>query len=311
MYWAGFTQSSMWKQFTESGQLKYSFLETVTYLKPFYAMRSLGGALYLIGALIMVYNIYKTVKAGKLVPDEATEAPALEKEVTHHAGEHWHRWLERKPVQMLIGSLVVVLIGGIVEMVPTFLIKSNVPTISSVKPYTPLELQGRDIYVREGCYVCHSQMIRPFRSETERYGEYSKAGEFVYDHPFQWGSKRTGPDLAREGAGNLKKTDGWHFRHFREPSSMSEGSIMPPYPFLLEQDLDISSTPAKIRAMQTLGVPYEKGYDKIANEELMEQAKGIADNLLADSIRVSPKKEVIALIAYMQRLGSDISKPTK
>ncbi|HNP54544.1 MAG TPA: cytochrome-c oxidase, cbb3-type subunit II, partial [Ferruginibacter sp.] len=307
MYWAGFTQSSMWKQFTEAGQLKYSFLETVTYLKPFFAMRALGGTLYLVGVIIMVYNLYKTIKAGKLVADEAAEAPALEKVVAAHHGEHWHRWIERKPVQMLILSLVVILIGGIVELVPTFLIKSNIPTIASVKPYTPLELQGRDIYVREGCYVCHSQMIRPFRSETERYGEYSKAGEFVYDHPFQWGSKRTGPDLAREGVGNLKKSDGWHFRHLREPSSMSEGSIMPPYAHLLEQDLDISTTAAKIKAMQTLGVPYEKGYDRTANDDLMKQAQGIADNLQADSIRVSPKKEVIAVIAYLQRLGKDIS----
>lgn len=309
MYWAGFTQSSMWKQFTEAGQLKYTFLETVTYMKPFYAMRSLGGTLYLLGACLMVYNIYKTVKSGSLVANEAAEAAPLEKDGEKHAGEHWHRWIERKPVQMMVISLIVILIGGAAEMIPTFLIKSNVPTISSVKPYTPLELQGRDIYVREGCYVCHSQMIRPFRSETERYGEYSKAGEFVYDHPFQWGSKRTGPDLAREGAGNLKKTDGWHFRHFREPSSMSEGSIMPAYPFLLEQDLDISNTEAKIRAMQTLGVPYEKGYDKLAVADLVAQSQTIADNLKNDSIRISPKKEVIALIAYLQRMGTDIAKP--
>ena len=208
----------------------------------------------------------------------------------------------------MVLSLIVILIGGAVELIPTFLIKSNVPTISSVKPYTPLELEGRDIYVREGCYTCHSQMIRPFRSETERYGEYSKAGEFVYDHPFQWGSKRTGPDLAREGTGNLKKTNGWHFRHFREPSSMSEGSIMPPYPFLLQNDLDVSNTEAKINAMRTLGVPYPKGYEKNAVADLQEQAKQISDNLVSDSIRISPKKEVIALIAYVQRLGVDISK---
>jgi cytochrome c oxidase cbb3-type subunit I/II len=299
----------MWKQFTESGQLKYTFLETVTYLKPFYAMRAFGGTLYIIGVILMVYNIYKTVKSGKLVANEAAEAAPLEKSYIKHSGEHWHRWIERKPVHFMIISLVVILIGGAIEMIPTFLIKSNVPTISSVKPYTPLELQGRDLYVREGCYVCHSQMIRPFRSETERYGEYSKAGEFVYDHPFQWGSRRSGPDLAREGSGNLKKTNGWHFRHFREPSSMSEGSIMPAYPFLLEQDLDISSTPAKIRAMQTLGVPYEKGYDQKANDDLNIQAREIASNLMTDSIRIAPSKEVIALIAYMQRLGSDISKP--
>ena len=310
LYWAGFTQSSMWKQFTEAGQLKYSFLETVTYLKPFYAMRSLGGTLYLIGSLFMVYNLYKTVRAGVLVADEAAEAAPLETEAVAHASEHWHRKIERKPVLFMVLSLVVILIGGAIEMIPTFLIKSNIPTISSVKPYTPLELQGRDIYVREGCYTCHSQMIRPFRSETERYGEYSKAGEFVYDHPFQWGSKRTGPDLAREGVGNLKKSNGWHFRHFREPGSISEGTIMPAYVFMLEQNLDTSTTSAKINAMITLGVPYAKGYGNTANQDLLLQAQGIADDLKGDSIKISPNKEVIALIAYIQRLGTDISTTT-
>ena len=308
MYWAGFTQSSMWKQFTEAGQLKYTFLETVTYMKPFYAMRALGGSLYLVGVFFMFYNLYKTVKSGKLVANEEAEAAPLQKNYVPHKGEHWHRWIERRPVQLMVVSLIVILIGGLVELIPTFLIKSNVPTISSVKPYTPLELEGRDIYVREGCYVCHSQMIRPFRSETERYGEYSKAGEFVYDHPFQWGSKRTGPDLAREGSGNLKKTNGWHFRHFREPSSMSEGSVMPSYAFLLKDDLDTSDLQAKIKAMQTLGVPYPKGYQNEAMADLKKQASEISNNLLGDSIRVSPKKEVIALIAYIQRLGTDISK---
>jgi cytochrome c oxidase cbb3-type subunit I/II len=274
-------------------------------------MRSLGGTLFLAGALVMIYNIYKTVKSGKLVADEAAEAAPLEATASRHAGEHWHRWIERKPVQLMVISLVVVLIGGIIELIPTFLIQSNVPTITSVKPYTPLELEGRDLYVREGCYTCHSQMIRPFRSETERYGEYSKAGEFVYDRPFQWGSKRTGPDLAREGTGNMKKSNGWHFRHFREPSSMSEGSVMPAYEFMLQQNLDTSQTAAKIRAMQALGVPYEKGFDLQATDSLMRQAEGIAANLRTDSIRVSSRKEVIALIAYMQRLGSDISLTNK
>jgi cytochrome c oxidase cbb3-type subunit I/II len=155
-------------------------------------------------------------------------------------------------------------------------------------------------------------MIRPFRSETERYGEYSKAGEFVYDHPFQWGSKRTGPDLAREGAGNLKKTNGWHFRHFREPSSLSNGSIMPAYAFMLKENLDTSTTKAKINAMRTLGVPYEKGFENVANDSLMAQARGIAEKLTTEDIKVSPNKEVIALIAYIQRLGTDISnQPSK
>ena len=311
MYWAGFMQSSMWKQFTDAGQLKYSFLETSVQMAPFYAMRSIGGLIYLIGACFMVYNIYKTVKSGQLVADEAAEAAPLQKEYVKHEGEHWHCWIERKPVQFMIASLVVILIGGIIELVPTFLVKSNVPTISSVKPYTPLELQGRDIYIREGCYVCHSQMIRPFRSETERYGEYSKAGEFVYDHPFQWGSKRTGPDLAREGVGNLKKSDGWHFRHFREPASISSGSIMPGYPFLIEQNIDTGSTAAKINAMRTLGVPYEIGYENNANKELLAQANGIRINLKIDGIQVPADKEIIALIAYVQRLGKDITNQSK
>ncbi len=307
MYWAGIQQSLMWKQFTEAGQLKYTFLETVTYMKPFYAMRSIGGTMYLIGVFIMFYNIYKTVKSGKLVANEEAEAAPLAKEYVKHNGEHWHRVIERKPIQFMILSLVVILIGGAIEMVPTFMIKSNVPTISSVKPYTPLELQGRDIYVREGCHVCHSQMIRPFRSETERYGEYSKAGEFIYDKPFQWGSKRTGPDLAREGTGNLKKSDGWHFRHFREPSSLSEGSIMPTYPFLIDQTIDTPSTNAKINAMRLLGVPYYKGYEKFANQDLMTQANSIRINLKIEGIEVPANREVIALIAYIQRLGKDIS----
>ncbi|MEN9976976.1 MAG: cytochrome-c oxidase, cbb3-type subunit [Bacteroidota bacterium] len=308
MYWAAWQQASMWKQFTPTGQLKYQFLETVTYMRPFYAMRSLGGVLYLSGAILAMVNIFKTIGKGTLVANEDAEAPALEATFEKHKGEHWHRWIERKPTPMLVMSLIVILIGGAVEMIPTFLVKSNVPTISSVKPYTPLELQGRDIYVREGCYTCHSQMVRPFRSETERYGEYSKAGEFVYDHPFQWGSKRTGPDLAREGTGNNKKSNTWHFNHLDEPSAISTGSVMPAYSFLIDHELDTATTPAKIRAMQTLGVPYAAGYDKLANKELMQQAKTIAANLKQDGIEVGANKEIIAVIAYLQRLGTDINK---
>ena len=308
MYWAGWTQASMWKQFTESGQLKYQFLETVTYLQPFYAIRALGGLLFVVGAVVMMYNLFRTVAQGSLLAQEDAEAPALEKQYHRHAGEHWHRWIERKPVPMLVGSLIVILIGGIVEMVPTFLIKENVPTIAAVQPYTPLELQGRDIYVREGCYTCHSQMIRPFRSETERYGEYSKAGEFVYDHPFQWGSKRTGPDLAREGAGNNRKSNTWHYNHMDDPQAISTGTVMPSYSFMIDQNLDTASTPAKIKAMQTLGVPYPADYSLIANADLMRQAKEITESLKQDSIFVAPNKEIVAMIAYLQRLGTDIGK---
>jgi cytochrome c oxidase cbb3-type subunit I/II len=304
MYWAGFTQSLMWKQFTPEGFLKYpNFLETVTQLIPLYALRSLGGLLYLIGFIVMIYNLIKTAKSGHDVVDEEAFAAPLAKDYQPHSKDHWHRVIERKPIQMLVLSLVVILIGGAIEMIPTFMIESNIPTIASVKPYTPLELQGRDIYIREGCYTCHSQMIRPFRSETERYGEYSKAGEFIYDHPFQWGSKRTGPDLAREGG---KYPDSWHFNHMEEPTSMSPGSIMPNYPWLVEDELDIASTPAKIRAMQTLGVPYPAGFDLVAVDNLNQQANKIAKGLKKDGIEVKGDREIIAMIAYLQRMGTDI-----
>ncbi len=306
IYFAGIIQGLMWKDFTPEGFLQYpNFLETVLQIIPMYIIRSIGGLLYLVGVVLMLFNLYKTAKSGVLVADEEAQAPALEKTYTPgKEDKSVHRWLERKPVQFLILSTVAILIGGIVEMVPTFLIKSNIPTISSVKPYTPLELQGRDIYIREGCNNCHSQMIRPFRSETERYGEYSKAGEFVYDHPFLWGSKRTGPDLHRVGN---KYPDAWHYNHMKDPETMSPGSIMPPYQWLLTWVLYTSSTAAKIRAMQSLGVPYPEGYDTIANKELMAQAVKIADNLKATGIsEATPDKEIIALIAYLQRLGTDI-----
>ena len=310
MYWAGFMQSLAWKEFTPEGTLKYQFLDTVKQRQPFYLMRGIGGVLFLIGALVMCYNLVKTIKTGNVLDEEPAEAPALAKEFVPHGTEHWHRWIERRPVQMLVFSLVAVAIGGLFEMIPTFMVKSNIPTIASVKPYTPLELQGRDIYIREGCYLCHSQMIRPFRSEVVRYGEYSKAGEFVYDHPFQWGSKRTGPDLARIGG---KYPDSWHFNHMYEPGSISPGTIMPNYPWLFTDDLDTNITGAKIRAMITLGVPYEPGYDKKANADLMAQADKIVANLAKDKITIKSNKEIIAMIAYLQRVGTDIKlerKPT-
>lgn len=303
LYWAGWTQGLMWKEFTDAGFLKYgNFLETVLQILPMYALRALGGAMYLAGAIMMVYNIFKTMGQGSLIKDEAASAPALSKEPVKDHG-HWHRWIERRPVQMLVGSTIVILIGGMVEMLPTFLVKSNVPTIAAVKPYTALELEGRDIYIKEGCVGCHSQMIRPFRSETERYGEYSKAGEFVYDHPFLWGSKRTGPDLHRVGG---KYPDSWHFNHMVEPTTMSPGSIMPPYPWLAENILDTSGTADKINAMRSLGVPYPEGYEEQAVEDLQKQASGIAERLQVDGIEAANDTEMIALIAYLQRLGTDI-----
>lgn len=308
LYWAGFTQSMMWKAFTEEGQLKFQFLETVTHILPMYWVRSIGGTLYLIGAFTMVYNLRKTILKGQFVANEPAESAPIPKIISTHGKEYWHRWVERRPMKMLVFSLIAVLIGGIIELVPTFLVKSNIPTISSVKPYTPLELHGRDIYVREGCYLCHSQMIRPFRDEVARYGEYSKAGEFVYDHPFQWGSKRTGPDLARIGG---KYPDSWHYNHMMDPQSMSPGSIMPSYGWLLENNIDTALTPNMIWAMRKLGVPYPDGYEAQANQDLERQADSIRTTLILDKFKTPHNKEILALIAYLQRLGRDIKSAPK
>jgi cytochrome c oxidase cbb3-type subunit I/II len=304
MYWAGFTQSLMLKEFNADGMLKYpNFLETTLQIIPMHVMRSVGGGIYLLGVIVMAYNLFRTMKQGSLVANEAAQAMPLAPANTLTKESSWHRILERKPIQMMLLALVVILIGSFIELMPTLTISSNIPTIASVKPYTPLELQGRDLYIREGCSNCHSQTVRPFRSETERYGEYSKAGEFVYDHPFLWGSKRTGPDLAREGS---KYGNAWHYNHMMDPRLMSPGSIMPAYDWLLSQKLDTTTTTAKINAMRSLGVPYAPGYDKIANQELDKQAQRIAENLQTDQIKVEKDKEIIAIIAYLQRLGMDI-----
>ena len=304
MYVSGVVQSLMWKEFNAEGFLVYkNFLETTVQILPLHMLRAIGGGLYLTGAIIMTYNLIKTAYAGNFVANEETEAAPLEKNYVAKSGGWHYRVLENKPILFTTLSLIAILIGGIIEMVPTFLIKSNIPTISSVKPYSPLEIHGRDIYIREGCVGCHSQMVRPFRSETERYGEYSKAGEFVYDHPFLWGSKRTGPDLHRIGG---KYGDGWHYNHMLTPDAVSTGSIMPAYPWLFEQTIDKSLSASKIKALRTIGVPYEVGYENSANADLDKQAMRMAENLQLEGIEVKPDAEIIALIAYLQRLGIDI-----
>ncbi|NND51691.1 MAG: cytochrome-c oxidase, cbb3-type subunit II, partial [Flavobacteriaceae bacterium] len=321
MYVAGFTQWAMWKQFNPDGTLVYgNFLETVTEILPMYWMRAIGGSLYVIGILVLAYNIVATIKYGSKVTDDLAEAPALTKVSKRRVlGEAWHTWLERRPVQLTILATVAILIGGIVQIVPTIMVKSNIPTITSVQPYTPLELEGRDIYIREGCVSCHSQMIRPFRDEVERYGEYSKAGEYVYDHPFLWGSKRTGPDLHRIGK---KYSDNWHLNHMYDPQSTSSGSIMPAYQWLIRNELDKSLTEAKMNAMVKLGVPYSE--DDIANaqQSMTDQGTQIEQNLYSDPDFAKTyeedkadggdefiemrNREIVALIAYLQRLGTDI-----
>lgn len=304
MYVSGVVQSLMWKEFNPEGFLVYkNFLETTVQILPLHMLRAIGGALYLTGTIIMTYNLLKTGYQGKFIANEETEAAPLAKLYIANAGGWHHRVLEHKPVLFTVLALFAILVGGIMELVPTFLIKSNVPTISSVKPYTPLEVHGRDIYIREGCVNCHTQMVRPFRSETERYGEYSKAGEYVYDHPFLWGSKRTGPDLHRM---NGKYSNAWHYNHLLAPDAVSTGSIMPAYPWLFEQTIDKDLTRGKINALRTIGVPYEPEYENTVNEDLDKQAAEITANLKADGIETVPDAEIVALIAYLQRLGKDI-----
>ncbi|UGS22581.1 cytochrome-c oxidase, cbb3-type subunit I [Flavobacterium channae] len=322
LYVAGFTQASMWKQFKpDGGALQYgNFLETVTEIMPMYWMRAVGGTLYLTGVIVLVYNIIRTVKQGSPVENELVEAPALAVISPNRLkGEKLHSWLERKPVQFMLLTTVAILIGGLIQILPTILVKSNIPTIAAVKPYTPLELEGRDLYIREGCVGCHSQMVRPFRSEVERYGDYSKAGEFVYDHPFLWGSKRTGPDLAREGVKgkpfNGGRDDVWHFNHMYDPQGLNEKSIMPRYQWLIKNELDKSTIQDKMRTMVTLGVPYTEAEINNALKNMDEQATKIQTNLLANpeinksfgKETASPLKdrEIVALIAYLQRLGTD------
>lgn len=308
MWTAGITQGLMWRQFTEEGTLRYpEFVETVVKLIPFYWVRVFAGLLYLSGAILFLYNVFRTIadskKAGVALDDETYTAPAMKPEETGHG---WHRLLEGRPVTFAVLSLIAVLIGGLVELIPMMTLQSQVPIISSVKPYRALELEGRDIYIREGCYTCHSQMIRPFRDEVLRYGEYSKAGEFIYDHPFQWGSRRLGPDLHRIGG---KYPDLWHYRHMNDPRVTSPGSIMPQYSWLYDNTLSTELTAAKLKAMKKLGVPYSDAEVANAVADLQAQAAAIRDNLISQGVTHSPEmesKEIIALIAYLQRLGTDI-----
>ncbi len=305
IYVAGVTEGLMWKQFTQDGFLQYpNFLETIVQVVPMFKLRAVGGTLYIAGTFMMAYNLYRTAKAGQFEPDTEAQAAPLEKVAATHGKPSWHRVLEGKPLFFTVLATISILIGGLIEIVPMFLIQQNVPTIASVHPYTPLEVLGRDIYIREGCVGCHSQMIRPFRSETERYGEYSKAGEFVYDHPFLWGSERKGPDLAREGG---KYPDAWHFNHMDDPRSTSPGSIMPRYSWLLTQKMETDTLPSRLNALRKVGVPYPAGFENgPAQKDLQAQSEKIVANLKQGAIKADSDCEIIALIAYMQRLGTDI-----
>ena len=330
LYISGFTQGLMWKQFNPDGTLVYkNWLDTVTAILPYFKLRFVGGLLYFLGACLMVVNVIATARSGSFQKEVPAEAPALAKiNKGRKEGETFHLWLERTPLFLSIFAFIALAIGGAMEILPTIFVKDNVPTISAVKPYSPLELEGRDIYIREGCNACHSQMIRPFRDEVVRFngknGQYSKAGEFVYDRPFLWGSKRTGPDLQREGG---VRPDSWHFKHMYNPRSTSAGSIMPRYPWLIENTLDRSKSKAKIELMKnTFDVPYTQAQVDSVDSWMNHQASGIVKNVFAEADDVKKsfaeakanktkageqfvpleKREIVALISYLQRLGTDI-----
>jgi cytochrome c oxidase cbb3-type subunit I/II len=323
IYAAGVTQGLMWRAFDTTGRLQYpDFVETVAKLLPMYWTRVIGGGLYIVGLLVMVWNLVMTWKRRPATYDvPVVLAAPLARHVpepvlpvgtsvwARFTAARWHRNWEGLPLVFTVMTTVAVIVASLFEILPTFLIRSNVPTIASVTPYTPLELAGRDIYIREGCFNCHSQMIRPFRHETERYGEYSKPGEFVYDHPFLWGSRRIGPDLARQGG---KYPDLWHVRHMEKPQSINPKSIMPPYAHLLRHEIDFDGIETRVGVMAMLGVPYGASIGKAA-EQARAQARAIAAGVVAQGGPAGLEtKEILALTAYLQRLGTDIRKvPTQ
>jgi cytochrome c oxidase cbb3-type subunit I/II len=332
IYVAGLTEGLMWRAMNEQGQLVYpDFIESVRAAIPMWELRAVGGSLYLASVLLGGWNFYMTWRSRPTqyaVP--AQQAPRLSKAYYGDAPKpvsslegvadigkkldvfstFWfHRKWERLPVKFTVLVIFAVVVATLFEMIPNFLIRSNIPTIASIKPYTPLELVGRDIYLSEGCYLCHSQMVRPILSETRRYGEYSKAGEFIYDHPFQWGSRRIGPDLAREGG---KQNEFWHYLHFQNPSQVTPGSIMPHFTWLLAEPIDWDSIPVRVHAMQHLGVPYTDDDRANSIDNAKAQAAMIAAKIAKQGgpAKGIDDKEVIALIAYLQRMGTDLFAPT-
>ncbi len=329
MYTAGVTQGLMWRAFDETGKLMYpDFMETVIQIVPMYWVRVVGGSLYLAGTIIGAYGLLRGAMTGArpdAVVDVAsptwrkprgtsTEKPKTYDEALNGIDgqfkEGWHRALEGWPMIFTLLTTIAILIGSVIEIIPMLLVKSNIPRIASVQPYTPLELEGRDIYVAEGCYNCHSQMIRPMLHEVERYGDYSKPGEFIYDYPFQWGSKRTGPDLQRVGG---KYPHLWHVRHMDDPRLTTPNSIMPRYQWLLTQEMDFSDTARKIEVSMMLGVPYTPAQAEGAVEAAKAQAKSIAEEVASQDPAYAglEDKKIIALVAYLQRLGVDIKKEQK
>ncbi len=331
MWIAGVTGGSMQLAFDENARLVYTdWMEIVNAIVPFYWVRFAGGCLFLIGMLLCAFNIWRTMANAAKLEDDVVQVPAalpkpqpasaeiasaLGKPGLGNKSNALHDWVERWPTGMVGLSIIALAIGGICELVPTIIQGANIPKIASVKPYTPLELTGRDIYIREGCSVCHTQMIRTLRAEVERYGVYSRAGEFIYDRPFLWGSKRTGPDLAREGVN--RPAASWHYLHLEKPTSVSPGSIMPNYPWLATDDMDLSTLSRKMEvlAKYPMNTPYSADDIQNAVTNAKAQAKKIADGLKQEphfkEMSDLENKEMIAIIAYILRLGTDLGKSEK
>lgn len=320
MWTSGITQALMWFAMDSKGHLVYpDFLETVQAIKPMLWIRAFGGLLYVSSVFIMLFNLWKSLAGAKVSdPIRVMAAPlpelSAQSEIQHELVEEApkkgvveavHRLLEGWPLAFTVLALVALSVGGLVQIVPMLLTQQKVPYGVNMKPYTPLELAGRDLYIREGCYNCHSQQVRPILSETLRYGPSSRAYEYQYDHPFQFGSKRTGPDLMRVGG---KYPDLWHYRHMQDPRSTSAGSLMPPYPWLLKDKLDMSDMKARLKVMKKLGVPYTSSDIENYKEAMDTQQTEIANRLHSDgniSVDEVKDKEIVALIAYLQRLGRD------
>ncbi len=363
MWTSGITQGLMWRATTADGALQYPiFVETLAAIRPMYWMRLIGGTVYLIGMIVMAYNLVRTARDGKPVNGTAevvtepveddvkwtdivfgkpvilavvvgglgglflvTNAMAGIVFVTlafviallgaiaisaatkaRGADNAWHRLLEGRALVFVSLTILAVLVGGVAELVPSLLATPDPAALGDAHPYTPLELEGRDVYLREGCFNCHSQMIRPFRFEEQRYGEPSTMSDSQFDHPFQWGSKRTGPDLAREGG---KYPSLWHYQHMVDPRTVSAGSNMPPYAFLGDGHVDFGRTADKMHAMKSIGVPYTNADIEHAQTTARGQAQTITTDLQKTGIALNEDSELVALIAYLQRLGKPRGEP--
>ncbi len=364
MWISGITHGLMWRAETTEGTLLYTdwaaVIEKVNWL---YAMRAVGGSMFIVGWVLMVYNLVRTARAGR-VTDVTVDVARLVREPAgqpstsslvfgvpfvisglgmiavlllggHNLGlavvgvvfllavviaaafylAHasaggrfaWHDLIERRPLAFTLLMVLAVAVGGIVELVPGIVVQKEVPLTAdgrmAVRPYTALELAGRDIYVREGCYVCHSQMVRPFRDEYLRYGAPSRIEESMWDRPFQWGSRRVGPDLARVGTKGWDAL--WHYRHLRDPRSTSPGSNMPAYPWIITDAVDVDAVGNKLRAMKALGVPYTDAEVRDAKASYLAQAGELVKYLADRQVTVTSDREIIALTAYLLRLGKN------